>query len=449
MLFFKDHKSKYNRYVYILKFTWYKNSKPLPFANRYETDYNLGNNICTLKINNCLKSDLGDYTVVAENPAGKDQTSCKLVLNLVPNVDETAYKNPELFKKLDEAPIKPEVDDEAKDRMRYKPPKVIVPLTDVRLSEGEPFTLECKIDGFPAPKITWFKNGELLPASTRCTPDYNLKTYIATLKVDPANLSDIGSYRCFAQNKVGQDETSCKSFVLKTPRIDETPFVNPERFKGLEKIPDKSPYDKDDSHKHKPPKFIIPLPAEHSVTNGHRLMLKPKVEGYPYPQLSWLKDNKPMLDSTRFTTVYDPYTGDIEVNVDFVKGIDTGFYILKAENPYGSDVTFMNLNVLDVPGIDYTPVTGHPDSYRHLDLPPVPSNVFDSATPDYDPENSQEIEPPKVVIPLEDTQISEMQPVILTCKITGKPSPKVFYFLAFFYFSSFAKASFRFSSSFY
>ncbi len=129
------------------------------------------------------------------------------------------------------------------------------------------------------------------------------------------------------------------------------------------------------------------------------------------------------MASTRFTTVYEPFTGDIEVVIDFAKGIDTGFYILKAENPYGSDVTFMNLQIIDVPGIDETPQTSHPDTYKHLDLPPVP--LGDSAEPVYDPDSAQEIIPPLVVIPLEDTQITEMQPVLLTCKIIGKPTPKV------------------------
>ncbi len=134
-------------------------------------------------------------------------------------------------------------------------------------------------------QITWFKNSEPVQASTRSTPDYNLKTCIATLKVNSANLADIGNYKCFAQNKAGQDETSAETFILKTPHIDERPYVNPELFKQLEKIPDKVPYDKDDSAKAKPPKFIIPLPAEHKVVNGDRMFLKSKVEGYPYPKV--------------------------------------------------------------------------------------------------------------------------------------------------------------------
>ena len=92
--------------------------------------------------------------VLAENKAGKDQTFCKLTLKLLPNVDETAYISPDAFKSLETSPAKPERDDEdEKDKKRYMPPRVIVPLTNIRISEGEPFKLECKIDGYPAPKV--------------------------------------------------------------------------------------------------------------------------------------------------------------------------------------------------------------------------------------------------------------------------------------------------------
>jgi hypothetical protein len=56
---------------------------------------------------------------------------------------------------LEAPPAKPEKDDDEKDKKRYMPPRVIIPLTNVKISEGEPFKLECKIDGYPAPKVAF------------------------------------------------------------------------------------------------------------------------------------------------------------------------------------------------------------------------------------------------------------------------------------------------------
>ena len=229
-----------------------------------------------------------------------------------------------------------------------------------------------------------------------------------------------------AENCAGQDQTSCETFVLDTANVDDRPLVDPELFKSLEKVPESKPYEHpDDASKAKPPRFIIHLPAEQKVYNGERLHVRCKVEGYPYPKLIWLKDDQPMMASTRFTTNYEPFTGDIEVIIEFTKEIDKAFYQCRAENCYGSDETFMSIIVIDIPSVDETPQTAHPDSYKTLDLPSAPLNEPNSGV--YDPENDKAPEPPVVIIPLEDTRITELQPITLTCKIYGNPKPKVDY----------------------
>jgi hypothetical protein len=101
--------------------------------------------------------DIGLYTVVAENKAGSCRTACRISLDLVPNVDETPLINPDVFRFLEkplDAQQKPsDSDDERKNRERYIPPHVIVPLADARINQGEAFVLACKIDGYPKPKV--------------------------------------------------------------------------------------------------------------------------------------------------------------------------------------------------------------------------------------------------------------------------------------------------------
>jgi hypothetical protein len=123
----------------------------LPASNRYETDYNLSTDIAVLRISSAIKNDIGNYLVLAENPAGKDQTFCKLFIKSSPNIDETPMVNPESYKFLEATPIKLEYEDDEKDK--YFPPYVIIPLSDLNLSEGIDVRLACKIDGYPKPKV--------------------------------------------------------------------------------------------------------------------------------------------------------------------------------------------------------------------------------------------------------------------------------------------------------
>ncbi len=125
----------------------------LPAANRYTTNYDLSTNVATLKIDNAQMNDLGSYLAFAENIAGKDQTNCSLFVKEIPNIDQTPMVNPDAFRYLEgpkttNRPI--ETDD---DNENLQPPKVIVPLQDLELNEGEAVILMCKIIGKPKPKV--------------------------------------------------------------------------------------------------------------------------------------------------------------------------------------------------------------------------------------------------------------------------------------------------------
>lgn len=69
----------------------------------------------------------------------------------MPSIDEKAYVNPDAFRFL-EQPIAAQTV-EPKHAMELKPPKVIIPLTDVKLIEGQPIYLACKIEGSPRPNV--------------------------------------------------------------------------------------------------------------------------------------------------------------------------------------------------------------------------------------------------------------------------------------------------------
>ena len=134
-------------------------------------------------------------------------------------------------------------------------------------------------------------------------------------------------------------------------------------------------------------------------------------------KLFWTKDDKPLMASTRFTTNYEPNTGEIDVFFNFVKFIDTGLYKCRAENTYGCDETFMNMLIVDIPGIDERSQTQNPNAFKILNYP--------FGAPSSRPEQAVDLQPPVVIVPLQDTKVFEEQPSFLSCKIIGNPKPKV------------------------
>ena len=116
---------------------------------RYSIDYDLHSGVAVLRIDSAQVNDIGEYSVFAENPAGKDQTKCRVEIKLVPNIDQTPYVNPEAFRflGLPEKSRPSEIEDP------LIPPKVIVPLANVKLQEGQPIQLGFKIEGLPKPIV--------------------------------------------------------------------------------------------------------------------------------------------------------------------------------------------------------------------------------------------------------------------------------------------------------
>ena len=142
--------------------------------------------------------------------------------------------------------------------------------------------IKCKIIQI---QLTWYKNNEPLPASTRFTTDYDLNTGIATLKIDDARPNDVGNYLVVGENVAGKDQTSANTYVLNTANVDQRPMYDPQKFISLEKVPEPVNYDKPDTGKGRPPKFIIPLPKDLRIHGGERIHMKCKVDGYPYPKV--------------------------------------------------------------------------------------------------------------------------------------------------------------------
>ena len=80
---------------------------------------------------------------------------------------------------------------------------------------GSSIILDCLIDGFPAPTITWFKDGIALPACSQELPPQEVCVdNIFSVYVTSGRVSDSGAYTCRAQSSRGYFEYTAVVTVL-------------------------------------------------------------------------------------------------------------------------------------------------------------------------------------------------------------------------------------------
>ena len=77
------------------------------------------------------------------------------------------------------------------------PPRITAePERESEVSVGQNLTLTCNASGDPFPEVTWSKDGQLLRLFNVTGPVLHLVN---------VTREDVGSYKCTAQNKVGED----------------------------------------------------------------------------------------------------------------------------------------------------------------------------------------------------------------------------------------------------
>jgi len=80
-------------------------------------------------------------------------------------------------------------------------PEVSILQNDEQSMSGSNLTLRCRVRGYPAPKVTWFKDEKQLNANGRISMNSDGKLFVQGLEV-----SDNGIYTCEASNSLGKDK---------------------------------------------------------------------------------------------------------------------------------------------------------------------------------------------------------------------------------------------------
>ncbi len=158
-----------------------------------------------------------------------------------------------------------------------------------------------------------------------------------------------------------------------------------------------------------------------------------------------------MIASNRLRTRYNKPTNEVLLQINDVRPEDVGQYLVVATNPAGKDSTGASLSIIpEKPGVEDRAVVPT-DKLRNLERPvgaaPRPLEITPDkfgklkpvppSTKTGEGEVVQAMRPPRVIVPLSDSDLEELMPVLLTATIdAGVPTASVMIFLIIFLFQS-------------
>ncbi|KAM8858182.1 titin-like [Synchiropus picturatus] len=190
---------------------WLHDGKPLAAANRLRMVNEFG--YCSLDYEAAYARDSGVITCRASNKHGVDQTSATLIVKeekglveetQLPDGRKGAARMDEMERLAHEGgPAGVTADEEAE---KMKPDIVLLP-ESVRVLEGETARFRCRVTGYPAPKVNWYLNGQLIRKSKRYRLRYDGIYYLEILDI---KTYDVGEVKVVADSNLGSAQHTVK-----------------------------------------------------------------------------------------------------------------------------------------------------------------------------------------------------------------------------------------------
>uniref|UniRef100_A0A663M826 Hemicentin 1 n=1 Tax=Athene cunicularia TaxID=194338 RepID=A0A663M826_ATHCN len=335
--------------------SWYKDGQPLKPDDHVIIQVS-GR---TLQIKEAQVSDTGRYTCLASNIAGEDEVEFDVNIQVPPSFQKH-YKEWEAGNMVDAG-------------RGGKSRDVIV---------NNPLSLYCETNAVPPPVLTWYKDGYPLSSSDKVL----ILPGGRVLQIPRAQAEDAGRYMCVAVNEAGEDSIHYDVRVLLPPSISGADGDLPEEVTVLvNKVavmdcvasgsPSPSITWQKDGHllfsfisksgscgilfpdavidtanvcvSAVPPRVVGTNPENLTVVVNNFISLTCEVTGFPPPDLSWLKNGKPISSNTNIFIV----PGARTLQIPRAKLPDDGEYTCVARNQAGESQKKSFLTVLVPPSI--------------------------------------------------------------------------------------------------
>ncbi|XP_048212692.1 obscurin isoform X13 [Perognathus longimembris pacificus] len=177
-------------------------------------------------------------------------------------------------------------------------PVFLTQLQNQEVQDGYPVSFDCVVTGQPVPSVRWFKDGKLLEEDDHymINEDQQGGHQLIITAVVP---TDMGVYRCLAENSVGVSSTKAELRVDLTSTDYDTAADATETssYFSAQGYLSSREQEGTESDEGQLPQVIEEL-KDLQVAPGTRLAkFQLKVKGYPAPRLYWFKDGQPLTTS--------------------------------------------------------------------------------------------------------------------------------------------------------
>ncbi|KAL6729064.1 hypothetical protein Aduo_000155 [Ancylostoma duodenale] len=176
-------------------------------------------------------------------------------------------------------------------------------------AENDVLTITLNVAGYPDPEIKWkFRGWDIDTTSpmSKCKV-FTIGGTETTLMISSFSKDNVGQYQCFATNPYGEAQQNIMVDLAIRPN------------------------------------FIQPL-FNKTFSDAQPMRLDVRVEGQPFPELKWLKEWRPIVESTRVKFVQEgPYLCSLIVTDPMWR--DSGIYTCIAVNDAGQATTSCSITV--------------------------------------------------------------------------------------------------------
>ncbi|XP_035173163.1 obscurin isoform X5 [Oxyura jamaicensis] len=243
-------------------------------------------------------------------------------------------------------------------------PMFMTELQNQEVQDGYPVSFDCIVVGKPLPTVRWFKDGKAIEENDHymINEDQEGCHQLIITAVVP---TDMGVYRCLAENNMGVASTKAELRVDLTSTDYETAADATETssyYSAKEYISSRE-QEESTTEEEQLPQILDELHDIHVAPGAPLAKFHLKVKGYPEPRLYWFKNGQPLKTSDRILKIDKREFHSLEI-LNVTKS-DAGQYSIFLINSAGSAYSSARLVVKD-PDEKEEPGT---DSHEQL-IPP-------------------------------------------------------------------------------